>query len=121
MSVRKGVVVKMNCLNGLKSNRQKFHRISRGPPTLVEVGGQHGLFKHQRTAIEKFGPTWLIGTSGISSHANRFWKTRTAMNCICELLAADEPRLVVWFAFSEVCEQAAENSRSLGLPRKSRG
>ena len=79
------------------------------PPTLVEVGGQHGLFKHQRTAIRKV-------RSYLESSAPRAFlhmptgsgKTRTAMNYICELLAADEPRLVVWFAFSgELCEQAA--------------
>ena len=80
------------------------------PPTVEQIHGGHGLFLHQRTAIQQ------VRTFLESDHNRAFLhmptgsgKTRTAMNYICETLALKKKGLVVWFAFNgELCEQAAQ-------------
>jgi DNA repair protein RadD len=80
------------------------------PPTVDRIQGNHGLFLHQRTAIQQV-------RSLLDSNQPRAFlhmptgsgKTRTAMNYICETLALKPKGLVVWFAFNgELCEQAAQ-------------
>jgi DNA repair protein RadD len=80
------------------------------PPTVEHIQGNHGLFLHQRTAIQQVRihldsnqpRTFLHMPTGSG-------KTRTAMNYICETLALRPKGLVVWFAFNgELCEQAAK-------------
>ena len=79
-------------------------------PTLELIQPVHGLFLHQRTAIQQ------VRTLLNSNHPRAFLhmptgsgKTRTAMNYICESLASKKKGLVVWFAFNgELCEQAAK-------------
>ena len=79
------------------------------PPTLVEVGGQHGLFKHQRTAVRKLREYLDSEQPRAFLHMpTGSGKTRAAMNHICSVLSEEEPRLVIWLAFNgELCEQAA--------------
>ena len=78
-------------------------------PDIEEVRAQHGLFPHQRKAIERLRTI-------MSSERRRAFlhmptgsgKTRTAMNFVCESLNRSENCLVVWLAFNaELCEQAA--------------
>ena len=78
-------------------------------PTEEQVRGNHALFPHQRTAIRRV-------RNFLNSEQPRAFlhmptgsgKTRTAMNHICSVLAEEEPRLIIWFAFNgELCEQAA--------------
>ena len=80
------------------------------PPTSEIIHGGHGLFLHQRTAIQQV-------RKFLESDHNRAFlhmptgsgKTRTAMNYICETLSLKKKGLVVWFAFNgELCEQAAQ-------------
>lgn len=78
-------------------------------PTEEQVKGNHALFTHQRRAVRKV-------RNYLNSEQPRAFlhmptgsgKTRTAMNHICSVLAEEEPRLVIWFAYNGVlCEQAA--------------
>jgi len=79
-------------------------------PSLIEVDTQYGLFKHQRRAIREVAGALTEPPHRVMLHMpTGAGKTRTAMNAVSTILAANEPSLVIWLAFSEeLCEQAAE-------------
>jgi len=79
------------------------------PPTLEQVKGNHALFRHQRNAVRKVSNYLNSEQPRVFLHMpTGSGKTRTAMNHICSVLAEEEPRLVIWFAYNgELCEQAA--------------
>ncbi len=79
------------------------------PPTLQSILGSHSLFPHQRLAVRRVRDYLNSEQPRAFLHMpTGSGKTRTAMNHICSVLAEEEPRLVVWFAYNgELCEQAA--------------
>lgn len=78
-------------------------------PTLEQVQGNHSLFEHQRTAVRGVRDFLNSEQPRVFLHMpTGSGKTRTAMNHICSIMAEEEPRLVVWFAYNgELCEQSA--------------
>lgn len=91
-------------------------------PASVTREPTYSLFEHQRRAAREATEYLEREPFQVLLHMpTGSGKTRTAMNVIADHLRAGEPRLVVWFAYSEeLCEQAAEEFRtSLEISRQS--
>lgn len=80
------------------------------PPTSVEVRPAHGLFSHQRRAVEQVMSQIGTEPGRVLLHMpTGSGKTRTAMSVISRWLSDHEPGVVVWLAHSEeLCEQAVD-------------
>ena len=87
---------------------------SYGPPSVLKVTPEYGLFEHQRVAAQKVLRRLSEEPRKVVLHMpTGSGKTRTAMHIVASHLRSRESTLVVWLAHSqELLEQAASEFES---------